>query len=364
MSHTTRFLLGCSGLSLLLLIFGLVGSPPLARAVPQGEVDVSPDATPEIRQVKPNRAAAGDEVTLAIEGRNFSPGVYISFSNPAVHAVSMRRISASQLEARVAIGRKAPFTTISLYVSNPASSVAEAPFTIVNASAPPSGPGTPSTRTTEIQPSQAGTPEVVAVDPSRAVRGSQVSVKVTGRNFSKGVRVSFSNPGIRVLETSSSQSTELAARIQVANDAPAGKASLFVVNPDDREAEVAFEVVEANPVTTTTTKTPTAETGGSASQRFEVINLGEGVSILQNPNKTKGTLTLAGGRLKYEEGGKEVFTAVAGEIKEIEANVFLGVNTGTFHVILNSGKTFNFVAASLRPADSQSIVGSLRSALK
>ena len=70
------------------------------------------------------------------------------------------------------------------------------------------------------------------------------------------------------------------------------------------------------------------------------------------------------GKLKYLEAGKEVFSAAAADIKEIGLNTFLGVNTGTFHIILNSGKTFNFIAASLRPADSQSIVDALERARK
>jgi len=64
------------------------------------------------------------------------------------------------------------------------------------------------------------------------------------------------------------------------------------------------------------------------------------------------------------EAGKEIFSAAAPDIKEIGLNTFLGVNTGTFHVILNSGKTYNFIAASLRPADGQSMVDALRQVLQ
>lgn len=342
---------------LLASLVGLLGagfSQDLARAAAQGELEVSPEATPEIRQVQPSQAPAGGEVTVVIEGRNFSQGAYVSFSTPSVHAISTRRVSPTQLEAKLAINPKARPGPVSLYVSNPASAVAEAPFTIAVAPA-------------EIKPSGTGTPEVTLIDPARATRGAQVSVKITGKNFVKGAKVSFSNPGIRVLETNSAMSTELVARIQVAPNAAAGKGSLFVVNPDDREAEVAFEVGEGGPARPGGPGAPSApatETGTPPAQRFEVISLGEGINILQNPNKPKGTLTVAGGVLKYEESGKEIFSAPTGEIKEIDANVILGVNTGTFHIILNSGKTFNFVAASLRPADSQSIVGSLRAALK
>jgi len=94
-----------------------------------------------------------------------------------------------------------------------------------------------------------------------------------------------------------------------------------------------------------------------------VFNLGEGISILQNPAKSKGTLTLTGNKLTYNEEGKEVFSAAAAEVKEIEVNSVLGVNTGTFHIMLNSGKTYNFIAASLRPPDSEAMVSTLQSAL-
>jgi hypothetical protein len=331
----------------------------------QAETEVSPEATPEIQQVKPTQAAAGEEVTLTIEGRNFSRGVYVSFTNPAVHVVSTRRISATQLEAKLAIDSKAMAGTTSLYVSNPASAVAETPFTIAAAS--------PMPPKAEIEPSESSTPEVAAVDPPRVAPGSEVTLKVTGKNFAPGVKVAFSNPGIRVLEINLTRSTELVARLQVAPDAATGPSSLFVVNPGKREAEAPFEVASGTPTTpvtpapspaTTPTSTPTATpTAVPAAQQFQVYNLGDVASILQSSNKSKGTLAIAGGKLTYQEGGKEVFSLGLGDIKEIDVNTILGVNTGTFHVILNSGKTYNFVAASLRPADSQQIVDALRKAL-
>ena len=84
-------------------------------------------------------------------------------------------------------------------------------------------------------------------------------------------------------------------------------------------------------------------------------------AILKSPgNAAKGTLALAGGKLTYTDEDKRVFSARRSEIREVEPNVLLGVNTGTFHVILNSGKTYNFIAGSFRPADAESIVNSLQ----
>ena len=389
----------------LLVVLGAMVSVALPAALvavtPQAEIDVSPEATPEIRQVKPNQATAGEEVTVVIDGQNFSRGAYVSFSTPAVHVVATRWAGATQLEAKVAVGKKAPSGTISLYVSNPASAVAEAPFTIAGGAAPVAAPpvapaavtptppapaAPPAAPTAEIQPSGLATPEVAAVEPSRVGRGGQVSVKISGKNFAPQAKVAFSNPGIRVLDTQVAKPTELVTRIQVAPDAPTGAAGLFVVNADDRETEVAFtvteEIIPAAPAAPTPAATPAAPAKPAApvtpastapaattpaaaeSLRFEVIGLGDVTSLLQTRNLPKGTLTFAGGKLRYEEAGKEVFAASAAEVKEINMNTILGVNTGTFHVILSSGKTFNFAATSFRPADGQAVADSLRKALK
>ena len=378
----------------------VVALPAVLRgAAPQTEPDVSPEATPEIRQVKPSQAGAGDEVTVIIEGKNFSAGAYVSFSTPAVRAIATKRASATQLESRVAVGKKAEAGTVSLFVSNPASSVAEAPFTITGGAAPteaptsaaagaPAPPTPPPAQASSFTPTAAAAqpagsvPEVTGVDPPRAGKGSQLELKIHGKNFVKRANVAFANPGIRVLETQVAKDTELTARIQIAADAATGSSGLFVVNPDDNETEAAFVVTDEAPTTSgTATSAPAASTpatpasapartakteekGAAEPAQFEVISLADVAGIFQKGNRPKGTLTLTASKLRFEESGKEVFAVAAADIKEVAPNIFLGVNTGTFHVILNSGQTYNFIAASLRPADSQSIIDALRKAMK
>ena len=378
----------------------VVALPAVLRAaLPQTETDVSPEATPEIRHVKPSQAAAGDEVTVIVEGKNFAAGAYVSFSTPTVHAIVTKRTSATQLEARVAVGKKAEGGTVSLFVSNPASSVAEAPFTITGGAAPaeapasrpaevPAPPMPPVAQASSLAPSAAAaqpatsTPEVTAVEPARAGKGSQLEIEIRGKNFAKGAKVAFSNPGIRVLDTQVTKESELTARIQIADDAATGSSGFFVVNPDDSETEATFVVTDEAPTTTSvaasgpsgsmpatpaTVSAPavkTEEKGGAESTQFEVISLADVAGILQKGNRPKGTLTLSASKLRYEESGKEIFAVTTADIKEVAANTFLGVNTGTFHVILNSGQTYNFIATSLRPADSQSIIDALRKVMK
>jgi len=382
----------------LLLLGTILVMIPASAPAQQATADVPPDATPEISAVRPNQASPGEEVAVTIDGMNFSPGVYVSFSNPAVHAVSTRRVSPTQLEARVAVGTKAQPGTISLFVSNPGSTVAEVPFSVVGAgsAAPPAESAAPAAAMPAISApakaetsAQAAAPEVTRIEPPRAARGSQVALKISGKNFAKGVKVAFSNPGIRVLEVQADKDTEIEARIQVAPDAATGTTGMFVFNPDDNETEVTFEVAAEGAAGTSAAPAPAppsaptaqgsataAPVGQSASNpaaaakragealQFDVISLGDVASILQTRNKPKGTLSLEGGKLRFEEAGKEVFSVPVSEIKEVGENQILGVSTGTFHVILTSGRTYNFIAASFRPADSQSMLESLRGALK
>jgi hypothetical protein len=368
--------------------------------------DVTPDTTPVITDFNPKQAAIGEEVKLTIEGKNFAPGVYVSFSTPLVHAVATERKSATKLEVTLRIGNKAEADVVSLYVSNTGSVVAEVPFKIVSQPGPTSAP--PSTALGASAPAQAtpspaahtataaAAPEIQKVDPRVAPRGGQVELKITGKNFVKGAKVAISNPGIRVLETQVNKDTELVARIQVRADAAPGETNLFVINPDEEEAEAQFVVSEevsaaktaaaAAPTSTPSTVAappptpaataagqpaapqaptkPTAAKAGGEALRLEVYGIADVSAVLQARNKPKGALTLEGGTLRFEEAGKEVFAAAASDVKEVDVNMLLGMNTGTFHVILSSGQTYNFVATSLRPADSQAMVDALKRALK
>jgi hypothetical protein len=351
---------------------------------PQG----APETSPQIDHITPAQAAAGSEVTVEIDGRNFARGAYVSSSNPEVHVIKTRRVGPARIDAQLGIAPKAQPGAVTLYVTSPEGSIAQATFTIIGEAAPASpapqsavANGTTAT-TEEGSASPRGSPEVASVEPSSVTPGSLVGLKIKGKNFAPGAKVSFSNPGIRVLETTVQKSTELSARIQVAPEAMTGSGSLFVVNPDDSEVETPFQVIEGSPVTSGTAPEPSAPASAqtpaaarkktaspsagrvSVSQQFEVYSLGNVASILGSGDKSKGTLDVGRGTLKYLEAGKEVFSAAAPDIKEIGLNTILGVNTGTFHIILRSGKTYNFISASFRPEDGQFIVEALRKALQ
>ncbi len=335
----------------------------------QGEVGIAPESPPVITDLNPKQAAPGEEIKVAIDGSNFAPGAWISFSTPLAHAVATHRASATKLEVTVRIGKKAEPGAIFIYVSNPDSVVARAAFTIVAPPdpAPAPAPPQPPTPPTPVKPPSSAAPQVQSVEPASAARGAQLELKVSGKNFAPGAKVTFENPGIRAGETRVNSATELVAGIQINADAQPGETILFVMNPDGQEVEFKFvllkEAAKAPAAPAKAEKPPAAKEGGSG-LRFEVYGVADVSAMLQAQNKPKGALTLEGGKLRFEEAGKEVFSVPAADVKEVEANTLLGMFTGTFHVTMRSGQTYNFVATSLRAADSQAMVDALKRALK
>lgn len=97
---------------------------------------------------------------------------------------------------------------------------------------------------------------------------------------------------------------------------------------------------------------------------LDIYSLASAVSILQSSGKIKGNLIISGKTLKYEEQGKDVFSIPLSDVQEVQENIVFGVNSGTFHIIVKSGKMYNFISSSLRPADTQKIISALQAALK
>jgi hypothetical protein len=348
-----------------------------ALGAPQADSDIPPDATPTIQQTNPSQAAPGAHVTVIIQGSNFSAGAYVSSVSSAVHVESSKRVSAMQMEAQLNVSASAQPSTVSLLVSNPASRAAETAFKIVAAQAPPA-PATPPAPSAppvaEVKPSAPDTPaappaptgppgpEVTTIEPPRVGPGFDMDLKITGKNFVQGAKVSFANPGIRVMGIASPSTTELTVHIKVARDAAPGVASLYVINPDDREVETPFEVTgkgAATPSTPPSPASPSAQVSPDT-QHYDAFHLGNPAEILQVHGKVKGSLVVSSGTIQYQEDGKTLINISLSDIKEIKTS---SVATATFHITLTSGKAYHFAPGSLRPSDARNLVDSLRKAL-
>jgi hypothetical protein len=365
---------------LLGVLFTCLTASLAAQSAPQADSDIPPDATPTIQQINPSQAVPGAHVTVVIQGSNFSVGAYVSSVSAAVHVESSKRDSATELEAELSVSASAQPSTVSLLVSNPASRAAETAFTIVagqatpapaTESAEPPKPAAPVTPPAVSAPATPAAPaalvaspgpEVTTVVPPRVGPGFDVDLKITGKNFVQGVKVSFANPGIRVMGIPSFSTTELTVHIKVAQDAAPGVGSIFLINPDDSEVEAPFEVTVKGATKPSTPHSPASPStpASTDTQRYDAFHLGNPAEIIQVHGKVKGSLVVSTGTIKYQEDGKTLINISLSEIKEIKTSSFA---TSTFHITLNSGKTFHFAPGSLRPSDARNIVDSLRNAL-
>jgi hypothetical protein len=205
-------------------------------------------------------------------------------------------------------------------------------------------------------------PEVTTVTPSKLGQGFDIDLKVNGKNFVAGTKVSFANEGIRLLGISSFSTTQITVHIKVAGDAPLGKTSLFVINPDDNEVEAPLEVVLKGTFTPPPSapvapgSVPTADP--SYTQRFDAFHLGNPTEIFHVHGKVKGSLILSSDTVKYEEDKKTLVNISLSEIKEVKT-----AGIGGFNIKLNSGKTIHFAAASLKGSDARTIVDAIQKAM-
>jgi hypothetical protein len=226
--------------------------------------------------------------------------------------------------------------------------------------APPAAPVIPVTPSAAVAPAAPPGLEVKSITPTRVEQGFDVDLRIAGSNFAKGAKVSCANPGVRMLGVTSFSSTELTVHIKVATDAATGKTSLFVINPDDDEVEVPFEVAKKGGFAPSAPPSPGSPPAAylSYTQRFGAFHLGNPTEILHVHGKVKGSLVISSGTVKYEEDGKTLVNVSLSEIREAKT-----AGIGGFNIKLNSGKTIHFAAASLKSSDARTIVNALHRAM-
>jgi len=169
-----------------------------------------------VEGVKPDRAFQGDELSVTIFGSNFQKGATVAFSNEGIKVGVVEFISNSELQAQIAIASTAPIGARDVTVTNPDGNqgTGKGLFRVDAPVVPPS---------------------VEKVDPDHAIQGEQLSVAISGGNFQKGTRVSFSGSGIDVGNVGFITASELQARISIASTAPIGARDVTVTNLDGNQ---------------------------------------------------------------------------------------------------------------------------------
>src|SRR5947208_8335431 len=86
------------------------------------------------------------------------------------------------------------------------------------------------------------TPLIQKIEPDHGAPGEQVTVLVTGANFSSGAYVSASSPFVHVVSTERVSATELRAQLAIGAKAEAGAVTLYVANPTSVVAQTQFTI--------------------------------------------------------------------------------------------------------------------------
>ncbi len=226
--------------------------PPPPQGQP-GEVDI-------VTRASPSAGEQGAQVNLWIVGRSFSPGLTVTFSNPALgpaefegQPIGAEVVRAAESEQQMADGIQyflripsdADPGQVDITVTNPngTSATGQGIFRVLR-------PG-------EIPPPEPGAGDldgITGASPRAGRAGHNVSLWLWGEGFETGAKVRFSSPAIQpyaeaeVIKNSTSHPGYSGMRLflQVDGSALPGPVTIVVTNPNGTSVEAAglFEIVE------------------------------------------------------------------------------------------------------------------------
>jgi hypothetical protein len=169
----------------------------------------------------PQQGNLGQSVNVKLVGTNFVAGAtsiqFLSGSGVSVSNVSV--ISSTALTAVFTIATNATVGWRQLTVSTPSGSSGARWFAVF------------------------GTPAIKSITPVSGIRGSAVTVTLTGSNISNDVMVQFSGTGITASKTSSnSDGTSVTVTFTISSSAPLGTQSITLQNSVGKSNAVPFTV--------------------------------------------------------------------------------------------------------------------------
>jgi hypothetical protein len=175
---------------------------------------------PVVSTISPGGAEVGKSAELSILGKYFLQGAKLSFSPPTGISVNwVKVLSPEKISAGITIAKDAATGLRDVAVTNPDGqlSTLKGGFAVKTAPAP-------------LPP-----PSLAMITPSSAEPGQALELAISGNNFQKGAKLSFSPPaGISVSQVKVLSPEKISAGITIAKDAATGLRDVAVTNPDGR----------------------------------------------------------------------------------------------------------------------------------
>ena len=235
--------------------------PERDQGVTPPDAALPPDPPPQgalidtISRASPSSGARGEHVNLWIVGREFSPGLSVSFSTPGLNNAEINGVpiplevirqaasedgQADGIQYFMRIDDNAALGPVDITVTNPGgSSGTGSVFEIVEATPdPPPGEG-------DVTAVSGASPQLVRA-------GHFVPLWIWGEGFAEGAQVAYSTRDLRIFSEPEVINKPGVSGIRnflvVDEDAPLGPIDVTVINPNgsQRTARAVFEIVPAD----------------------------------------------------------------------------------------------------------------------
>jgi sugar lactone lactonase YvrE len=188
---------------------------------------------PVLTSITPSTGAPGATITATLAGSGFATGACLNsgtavlISGTGVTIGSVQVTSNTSLTATFVIAANATPGARDVTVANDGGKSATSPFTVAIPAAP-------------VPP-----PTITSIDPASGVRGSSMTITITGTNFDTkpGNTGVSGDAGLSITQIVVSSATSLTGTLSIAATAAVGDHSLKVVTPTGSSNPVRFTVV-------------------------------------------------------------------------------------------------------------------------
>ncbi len=211
-------------------------------------------------------------------------------------------------------------------------------------------------------------PEVTSIDPTSASAGSEGDLVLTGKNFTKGMRLRMNcpeeAPSIQSFKVESD--TRAVAHVKFGFNTKEGPCEIYIEAVPGGSGEIAASSAGTPQIVQVKTVSFTIAKSSALPLALPVMYLGEGnmdfmAAMMKMQQAMQGSWDNSGkpllhaskSEVKLTQGEKTVFTEPASNVKEVGEMSMGGQSVGIFRIVFTDGKIHNFMEQSGEGAPSK-----------
>jgi hypothetical protein len=201
-------------------------------------------------------------------------------------------------------------------------------------------------------------PEVTGIDPNSASPGGEGDLVLTGKNFTKGMRLRMNcpeeSPSIQSFKVESD--TRAVAHVKFGFNTKEGPCEIYIEAVPGGSGEIGASSAGTAQIVQVKTVSFTIAKSSALALSLPVMYLGEGnmdfmAAMMKMQQSMQGSWDNAGkpllhaskSEVKLTQGEKTLFTEPASNVKEIGEMSMGGQSMGIFRIVFTDGKIHNFM---------------------